>query len=59
MATSQLRASLAETIASLDSALTPDQVADAVLASAAVASLQARAWDEGFKAGTRHARPNI
>ncbi|WP_456286241.1 hypothetical protein M1D46_00490 [Microbacterium sp. JZ70] len=50
-----LRDELARTIEQLDPALTSEQMADAVLASPAIAALRAEAWDEGFSAGSRHA----
>lgn len=59
MTTERTAAELAEHLSSLDPALTPEQIANAVLASPAVRALQARAWDDGFRAGTRHARPRL
>jgi hypothetical protein len=53
--TEHLREELARTVEQLDPTLTPEQMADAVLASPAIAALRAEAWDEGFSAGSRHA----
>ncbi|GLI28496.1 hypothetical protein ARHIZOSPH14_27380 [Agromyces rhizosphaerae] len=56
MTPEQLREELARTIEGLRTTLTGEELADAVLTSPAIASIKADAWDEGFRAGHRHAR---
>lgn len=56
MTTERTAVELSEHLSSLDPALTPEELADAVLASPAVVALQRDAWDQGYRAGVRYSR---